>query len=69
MTDNQVRDRDLTLAVDGQHHTRQCVTMGWWLLDWEADCVNVGVPPGGEEAAEAERAGLLTLAGGGHDGR
>lgn len=63
MTDNQVRDRDLMLACDGQKHTRQCVEMGWWLLDWEADCVTLGVPPGGTEAAEAERAGLLTSGG------
>lgn len=69
MTDTQVRDRDLTLADDGQKHTRECVTMGWWLLDWEADCVDLGVPPGGQQAVEAERAGLLAMAGGGHDGR
>lgn len=62
-------DRDLAIADDGQQHTRQCVTMGWWLLDWEADCVNVGIPPGGQQAAETERASLLISAGGGHDGR
>lgn len=64
MTDTQVRDRDLTLADDGQKHTKECVAMGWWLLDWEAACADLGVPPGGQDAAEAERASLLVSAGG-----
>lgn len=52
MTDE--RDRDLVLADDGQKHTHECVRHGWWLLDWEANCLSEGVPPGGERAARAE---------------
>ena len=80
MTDT--RDRDLVAADDGQLHTQECVSMGWWLLDWDADCRTEGVSPGGEVAARAERALfatavtvlqlvalLLTLAGGVRRGR
>lgn len=54
MTDT--RDRDLVAADDGLLHTPECVAQGWWRLDWEANCVTEGVPPGGEVAARAERA-------------
>lgn len=53
---SNVLDRDLVLADDGRQHTPECVTQGWWLLDWDADCVTEGVPPGGPVAAQAERA-------------
>lgn len=66
---NNRDDRDLVVADDARTHTRECVSHGWWLLDWDAECVDLGVPPGGREAAHAERSGLLVLAGGGHDGR
>lgn len=56
MTDTQVRDRDLMLADDGQEHTAECVTMGWWLLDWEAACADLGVAPGGPLGARQELA-------------
>jgi hypothetical protein len=61
MTDTKAPDQGLTLADDGQMHTKDCVTMGWWLLDWDAECVQVGTPPGGPVAARAERA-LFTTA-------
>jgi hypothetical protein len=77
-----VLDRDLVLADDGRQHTRECVDMGWWTLDWEANCTTDGVPPGGPVAARAERAlfatavtvlqlfvFVLTLAGGVRRGR
>lgn len=48
--------RNLVPADDGQLHTEECVAYGWWLLDWEADCRFLGVPPGGQRAAHAERA-------------
>jgi hypothetical protein len=50
----------LKLADDGQLHTAECVNMGWWVLDWDADCRVVGTPPGGEVAARAERALFAT---------
>lgn len=54
MTNMRVPDQDLLLAEDGEMHTAECVTMGWWLLDWDVDCVQVGVPEGGQAAAQAE---------------
>jgi hypothetical protein len=55
MTDTKAPDQGL-LADDGRMHTTECVTMGWWLLDWDADCLQVGVPAGGPESAQRERA-------------
>lgn len=56
MTDTKAPDQGLKLADDGRLHTAECVNMGWWLLDWDVDCVHVGVPQGGHTAALAERA-------------
>jgi hypothetical protein len=61
MIDTKAPDQGLKLAKDGQMHTPECVDMGWWLLDWDVDCVHVGVPEGGQRAALAERA-LFTTA-------
>lgn len=60
MTDTKAPDQGLLLADDGQVHTRECVTEGWWRLDWDADCVHLGVPPGGDVKARAERALFAT---------
>jgi len=56
MTDTRAHDQGLKLADDGRMHTAECVDMGWWLLDWDVECVHVGVPQGGAVAAHAERA-------------
>lgn len=60
MTDTMAPDQGLMLADDGRMHTAQCVREGWALLDWDVDCVHVGVPPGGEVKARAERALFAT---------
>lgn len=56
MTDAKAPDQGLKLADDDRVHTAQCVEEGWWLLDWDVDCVHVGVPQGGELGAYNERA-------------
>jgi hypothetical protein len=61
VTDTKAPDQGLKLAEDGRMHTAQCVDMGWWRLDWDVDCVHVGVPEGGAMAARAEVA-LFTTA-------
>lgn len=53
-------DQGLVLAEDGRMHTAECVAHGWWLLDWDVDCIAVGVPEGGEQAARGERALFAT---------
>lgn len=62
MNDTKATDQATKLADDGQLHTAECVDMGWWLLDWEADCLHVGVPKGGRMAARAERVLFATTA-------
>lgn len=74
MTDTKAPDQGLALADDGQLHTTECVHQGWWRLDWDAECVTVGVPPGGEDGARQETAlfstSLILLSTGGvHGGR
>jgi hypothetical protein len=55
MSDNPAPDQGPVLAEDGQLHTAECVSHGWWLLDWEATCVTHGVPDGGSASASIER--------------
>lgn len=50
-----VTQYNLVPAEDGRLHTEACVEQGWWRLDWDAECRYVGVPPGGQQAAVAER--------------
>lgn len=56
MTDTKAPDQGLKFGADGRMHTAQCVNEGWDLLDWDVECVHVGVPPGGPAAALGERA-------------
>lgn len=56
MTDTKAPDQGLKEGADGRMHTAQCVDEGWDLLDWDVDCVHVGVPAGGHMAALGERA-------------
>jgi len=60
MSNNVTPDQGLKLAEDGRLHTAQCVSEGWSLLDWDVDCVRVGVPSGGKAAALGERALFVT---------
>lgn len=61
MIDTKAPDQGQKLAEDGRYHLAECVDMGWWRLDWDVDCVHVGVPQGGPVAARAEVA-LFTVA-------
>lgn len=60
MTDTKAPDQGLKFGADGRMHTAQCVNEGWDLLDWDVECVHVGVPGGGRMAALGERALFVT---------